>query len=116
ESGPVKMPLAMIDILAAHQLKEGILEALIEQQLNDKAYHIEVSLYDTAVASLANQASNYLMADHLPRPIGSLHPNIAPYGEIFETLDKKLVTLAIGSDGQFEKLFSLLGLELKEEF
>ena len=116
ESGPIKMPIAMIDLLAAHQLKEGILEALLERNIHPKAYHVEVSLYDSAIASLANQATNYLMADHIPQPMGSLHPNIAPYGEIFITKDNQQLTLAVGSDRQFEAVLELLGLEKKESF
>src|SRR5690606_18163177 len=109
-------PLAMIDLLAAHQLKEGILEALLERQINPRAYHVEVSLYDSAIATLANQATNYLMVGYVPQPIGSLHPNIAPYGEIFRTADNKLITLAVGSDKQFQKLFTLLGIEMQSRF
>jgi len=108
ESGPVKMPVALIDVLAAHQLKEGILLAMIELAKNGKAKTIEVSLFDAAICSLVNQASNYLMANHIPKRIGSLHPNIAPYGEIFETKDKQNITFAIGSDLHFRKLCSFL--------
>ena len=111
-SGPVKMPIALIDVLAGHQLKEGILLALINRSDNGGCL-ITVSLYDAAIASLANQASNYLMAGHIPKPIGSLHPNISPYGEIFNTADNQLVTFAIGSQKQFEKL--MVYLELEEE-
>ena len=108
ESGPVKMPVALIDVLAAHQLKEGLLLALLQRQ-KDKGQIVTVSLYDAAICSLANQASNYLMAQQVPQRIGSLHPNIAPYGEIFETQDGQLLTFAIGSDQHFEKLVSYLG-------
>lgn len=111
ESGPVKMPVAFIDVLAAHQLKEGLLLALLERQINCKAKTIEVSLYDAAICSLVNQASNYLMAKKIPQRIGSLHPNIAPYGEIFETKDQQLITFAIGSAIHFEKLCTFLELE-----
>jgi len=111
ESGPVKMPVAFIDVLAAHHLKEGLLLALLERQINKSAKTIEVSLYDAAICSLVNQASNYLMAQKIPERIGSLHPNIAPYGEIFETKDQQLITFAIGSTVHFEKLCSYLSLE-----
>jgi crotonobetainyl-CoA:carnitine CoA-transferase CaiB-like acyl-CoA transferase len=110
ESGPVKMPVALIDVLAAHQLKEGLLVALLGRQQSGKGSVVSVSLYDAAVSSLVNQASNYLMERHVPQRIGSLHPNIAPYGEIFTTSDGKLVTFAVGSNRHFEKLCSYLGL------
>jgi crotonobetainyl-CoA:carnitine CoA-transferase CaiB-like acyl-CoA transferase len=108
DSGPVKMPVALIDVLAAHQLKEGILVALLNRISTNKGKKVSVSLYDAAVSSLANQASNYLMEKHVPKRIGSLHPNIAPYGEIFKTKDEVLVTFAIGSDLHFQKLTRLL--------
>ena len=110
-SGPIKMPVALIDILAAHQLKEGILVALINKFKTGTGSKVTVSLYDAAVASLANQATNWLMAGHDPQPIGSLHPNIAPYGELFSTSDKKLIVLAIGNDKQFSHLCSVLKLD-----
>lgn len=108
ESGPVKMPVALIDVLAAHQLKEGILVSLLERSKTGKGNTVSVSLYDAAVCSLANQASNFLMQDFVPQRIGSLHPNIAPYGEIFTTKDKQQITFAIGSNAHFEKLCLLL--------
>jgi len=111
ESGPVKMPVALIDVLAGHQLKEGLLVALLHRQNNQKGPTIEVSLYDAAVCSLMNQASNYLMAGHIPQRIGSLHPNIAPYGELFKTNDNAHITLAIGSDLHFSKLCATLGIK-----
>ena len=110
ESGPVKMPVAFIDVLAAHQLKEGLLLALYERQITNTIRTIEVSLYNAAICSLANQASNYLMGNHIPQRIGSLHPNIAPYGEIFTSKDNQLLTFAIGSAQHFEKLCAFLGL------
>ena len=111
ESGPVKMPVALIDVLAAHHLKEGILLALYERETTKTGKAVRVSLYDAALSSLVNQASNYLMGGKVPQRIGSLHPNIAPYGEIFTTRDKALITFAIGSDGHFSKLCSTLELE-----
>lgn len=110
ESGPVKMPIALIDVLAAHQLKEGILVALLDRISSGQGKTVSVSLYDAAISSLANQASNYLMSLQIPQRIGSLHPNIAPYGEIFSTKDGVQITIAIGSDGHFQKLGSVLSL------
>jgi len=111
ESGPVKMPVAFIDVMAAHHLKEGLLLALLKRQESGVGSTVSVSLYDAAVSSLINQASNYLMTGKIPQRIGSLHPNIAPYGEIFQTKDEQLITFAIGSDAHFVKLCTFLGLE-----
>lgn len=114
DSGPVKMPIALIDVLAAHHLKEGLLIEMLQKErfkMNYTGKSISVSLYDAAVASLVNQASNYLMTGKVPERIGSLHPNIAPYGELFQTKDGKTITFAIGSNRHFENLSRQLGLE-----
>lgn len=117
ESGPVKMPVALIDVLAAHHLKEALLLAIIDRQATNIGRTVSVSLYDAAICSLANQASNYLMEGNIAQRIGSLHPNIAPYGEIFETKDQQLITFAIGSDIHFEKLCAFLNVgELVKDF
>ena len=112
ETGPVKIPIAFIDVLAAHHLKEGILIELITKkgEPDYRGTSISVSLYDAAVSSLVNQASNYLMNDHVPERIGSLHPNIAPYGELFNTSDDKTITFAIGSNRHFDQLCDYLNL------
>ncbi len=112
ESAPTKFPLAMIDLLAAHQLKQGILCAMLKQNKEPvKAFCVEVSLYDSAIASLINQATNWLMNENNPQRSGSLHPNIAPYGEVFTAKDGVLITVAIGSDAQFSALCEILGNE-----
>lgn len=108
KSSPTKMPVALIDILAGHQLKEAVLLALLKKYKTGSGSQVSVSLFDTAIASLANQATNWLIAHHLPVSQGSLHPNIAPYGELFQTRDLHIITFAIGSDKQFKQLCSLL--------
>ncbi len=110
EGNPVKMPVALMDILAAHQLKEGILLALLKRQQTGLGSKISVSLFDTGVASLANQASNWLNEGVLPQRKGSQHPNIAPYGDIFYTKDQKAIILGTGTQKQFENLCDCLGL------
>jgi crotonobetainyl-CoA:carnitine CoA-transferase CaiB-like acyl-CoA transferase len=58
-----------------------------------------------------NQASNYLMAGHIAQASGSLHPNIAPYGETFLCADGKQLVLAVGSESQFRHLCAALDLD-----
>lgn len=105
---PAKLPVALIDILAAHQLKEGILLALLKKKDDGKGSFVSVSLEEAALSSLANQASNYLMEGHIPKRMGSLHPNIAPYGEVFSSKDDKQIVLAIGTNQQFSALCELM--------
>jgi crotonobetainyl-CoA:carnitine CoA-transferase CaiB-like acyl-CoA transferase len=111
--GMAKLPVAFIDLFAAHQLKEGLLVTLLEDR---KPALVSVSLYDSAIASLVNQASNFLMENHIPQPIGTMHPNIAPYGDIFYTKDELPLLFAIGSNKQFETLLKILNLESSDEF
>ena len=113
---PVKMPVALMDVLAAHQLKEGILVALIKRMMTGKGSKVSVSLFDAGVASLANQASNWLNAGHLPKRMGSQHPNIAPYGDIFQTKDDQSIIVAAATERQYRALLDCLGIpELKED-
>lgn len=110
DSDALKMPVAFIDLFAAHQLKEGILTALLQRMTTGKGSVVTVSLYNSAIASLANQASSYLNLNIEPRRSGSLHPSIAPYGETFRTADGKQILIAAGTDRQFSSLCMILKL------
>ncbi|MCB0793383.1 MAG: CoA transferase [Flavobacteriales bacterium] len=106
-----KLPIAVIDVLAAHQLKEALLLALLQRSRTKQGSYVRVSLEEAALTGLINQASNQLMAGHTARPMGTLHPNIAPYGELFTCADGGLVILAVGTDRQFTRLCAVLGLD-----
>lgn len=105
-----KMPVAMIDVLAAHQIKEGILTALLLQHKDPIAYKVTTTLEETALSSLMNQSANYLMANHIPKPMGTLHPNIAPYGDIIYCKEDIALILAIGTDKQFFNFCEIIHL------
>lgn len=111
DRSPVRMPVALIDILAAHQLKEAILIALLQKERTGEGSFVSTSLYESAIASLANQATNWLMESHIPQRMGTKHPNIAPYGDIFEGSDGKTMVLAVGTEAQFQRLCDWLGRE-----
>ncbi|MEM9856790.1 MAG: CaiB/BaiF CoA-transferase family protein [Bacteroidota bacterium] len=108
---PTKMPVALVDVLAGHHLKEAILVALIQRLQSGKGKCVSVSLIDAAISSLINQAANYFVAGVNPERKGSIHPNIAPYGEIFKTKDGKELILAAGNDKQFKGLCQILRLD-----
>ena len=110
----LKMPVALMDILAAHHLKEGLLLALLRRHETGKGDLVHVSLLQSAIASLANQASNWLVAGVIPQKQGSAHPNIAPYGDLFATSDGHEILLAIGSDAQFAALCDILKISREE--
>ncbi|WP_223649080.1 CaiB/BaiF CoA transferase family protein [Hymenobacter psoromatis] len=105
---PQKMPVALIDLLAAHQLKEGILTALYQREKTGRGALIEVSLLDSALASLANQGSTWLTTGHDPVPLGSGHPGIVPYGTVYRAADGQRLILAVGTDAQFQQLCMVL--------
>jgi len=111
-----KLPVALMDILTAHQLKEGVLLALLHRARTGEGCEVQASLFDTGVASLANQASNWLNANHLPTRMGTRHPNIAPYGDILLSKDRVEVLLSVGTEAQYLRLLEMLELEsLKED-
>ena len=111
QSGPLKMPVALMDLLAGHQLKEGILAALLERAESGRGRRVAVSLFESGVAALANQASYWLMTGVLPQRLGSGHPNIVPYGTSYRCRDGGHIVLAVGSDRQFRRLVRCLGDE-----
>lgn len=108
---PTKMPVALMDVLAAHQLKEGLLVGLLRRSRTGAGGVVHVSLMDAAVSGLANQATNWLVGNHVPQRMGSAHPNIAPYGTPYATSSGPSVVLAVGTDRQFAALCEVLGVD-----
>lgn len=105
-----KMPVALIDVLAAHQLKAGLLLALWQRSVDGKGKRVHVSLLQAGIAALVNQGANYLVGKEQPKPLGNEHPNIVPYGRPFVCADGEALVLAVGTDKQFNKLCVLLGV------
>ena len=106
---PQKMPVALVDVLAAHQLKEGLLTALLQREKTGRGALVHVSLLDSALSALVNQAATYLVTGHDPQPLGSGHPSIVPYGTVYRAANGRQLVLAVGSDGQFQQLCAALG-------
>ncbi len=98
--GPLKVGVAMADILTGLYASVGILAALARREHTGEGDYIDLSLLDVQVAALANQAMNYLTSGKSPARLGNAHPNIVPY-ESFETADGCII-LAVGNDRQFE--------------
>lgn len=110
DSPPTKMPVALIDLLLAHQLKEGLLIALLKRERTGQGSLVTTSLFEAGVASLANQATNYLVGNVVPQRMGSEHPNIVPYGSILKCRDGKELVIAAATERQYRELVKALGL------
>lgn len=107
EGQPQRVGVAHTDILTGLYASNGILAALAEREKSGLGQHIDLALFDVSVATLANQASNYLVGGQTPTRIGNTHPNIVPY-QAFETADGYCV-ITVGNDAQFKSFASLLG-------
>ncbi|MET0408956.1 MAG: CaiB/BaiF CoA-transferase family protein, partial [Hyphomicrobium sp.] len=105
---PQKIGVAFADIFTGVYATVGILAALNRRNATGEGAHIDMSLLDTQVSVLANQAMNFLASGKAPRRLGNAHPNIVPY-QVFETSDGPII-IAAGNDGQFARVCEVLGL------
>ena len=106
-AGPMKVGVALTDILTGLYATIGILAALNHRSETGQGQHIDTALLDVQVACLANQAMNYLTTGKAPARLGNAHPNIVPYQD-FPTADGDLI-LTIGNDTQFRKFAEVAG-------
>jgi crotonobetainyl-CoA:carnitine CoA-transferase CaiB-like acyl-CoA transferase len=100
--GPVKVGVAVVDVLTGLHAAVAILAALNERQLTNQGKYLDIALFDVALASLVNQAQATLLTNENPQRLGSAHPQIVPY-QAFETSDGYFM-LAVGNDAQFQRL------------
>jgi len=106
--GPQKVGVAIADIMAGMYATTAILAALNSRAQSGLGQHIDVPLYDSQVAWLANQNMNFLIGGNTPGRMGTAHPNLVPY-QAFATSDGDLM-LAVGNDRQFLNCCDALGL------
>ncbi|MDH4580531.1 CoA transferase [Pseudomonas sp. BN415] len=106
-AGPVKVGVALTDILTGLYSSVAMLAALASREISGKGQHIDMALLDVQVACLANQAMNYLTTGNPPRRLGNAHPNIVPYQD-FPTADGDFI-LTVGNDSQFRKFCEVAG-------
>ncbi|HSI49419.1 MAG TPA: CaiB/BaiF CoA-transferase family protein [Ideonella sp.] len=106
-AGPQKVGVALVDIMTGLYATIGVLAALQHRQTSGEGQHIDLALLDVQVATLANQAANFLTSGKAPQRMGNAHPNIVPYQD-FPTADGDMI-LAVGNDGQFAKLCAVAG-------
>ncbi|WP_426323184.1 CaiB/BaiF CoA transferase family protein [Microbacterium sp. E-13] len=104
---PMKVGVALVDVITGLHAVTGILAALHARQSTGCGQHIEVNLLSSLLSALANQASGYVLADVEPGRLGNAHPSIAPY-EVLRAADRT-IALAVGTDAQFAVLAELVG-------
>ena len=106
-AGPVKVGVAVTDILTGLYASNAILAALAERERSGMGQHIDLALLDVQVACMANQALNYLTTGKPPERMGNAHPNVVPYQD-FPTADGDFI-LTVGNDGQFRRFADAAG-------
>ena len=105
--GPMRVGVAVVDLFTGLYTCVSILAALLRRERTGEGAHIDMALFDTQLAMLANQASNALISGTDPPRQGNTHPNIVPY-QPFEAADQPII-IAIGNDRQFARLAEICG-------
>jgi len=93
------MGVAILDVVAGLYGVIAILAALRHRESSDSSRRVQVGLFEASIASLVNQAANYLIGGTVPTSTGNAHPNIVPY-QTFTGSDGKFV-VAAGNDKLF---------------
>jgi crotonobetainyl-CoA:carnitine CoA-transferase CaiB-like acyl-CoA transferase len=106
--GPVKVGVALVDVITGLYASNAILAALRHRDATGQGQHIDLALLDTLIAALANQSQGYLVSGRVPPRLGNAHPSIAPY-EAFPTADGNII-LAVGNDSQFRRFCAIAGI------
>src|SRR5690606_22984505 len=101
ESGPTKIGVPIVDHLTGYTAFSGILMALYSRAITGQAQRVEAVLFDAALSLLVPHAANCMQSNALPKPLGSAHPNIAPYVS-FKTPDGA-VFLGILNDARYKR-------------
>jgi crotonobetainyl-CoA:carnitine CoA-transferase CaiB-like acyl-CoA transferase len=96
---PMKVGVAVSDLVTGLYTTIAIQAALIHQAKTGEGQAIDMALFDCQAAALANQAMNYLAGHMVPGRLGNAHPNIVPY-QVFATADGYLI-LAVANDRQY---------------
>jgi formyl-CoA transferase len=104
---PMRVGVAVVDLFTGLYTAVAILSALYRREKTGEGATIDMALFDTQLAMLANQASNALISGEDPPRQGNTHPNIVPY-QTFEAADQRII-VAVGNDRQFERLADLCG-------
>ena len=105
---PTKVGVAVVDVITGLHAITGILSALHHRTKTGLGQSVEVNLLSSILSAMVNQSSSFVSANVVPQLLGNAHPSIAPY-EVYQCADRTLV-VAVGTDAQFAKLCTVLGL------
>jgi formyl-CoA transferase len=105
--GPMRVGVAVADLFTGMYTAVAIVAALYRREKTGEGAHIDMALFDTQLAMLANQASNALVSGKDPPRQGNTHPNIVPY-QPFDAADQPII-IAVGNDAQFARLAEICG-------
>lgn len=100
--------VAIFDVITGLHTTVGILAALRDRDRTGKGQLVETNLLSSAQSGLVNQTAGYLLSGSVPVRMGNEHPSIYPY-EPFPTKQGQLI-VAVGNDGQFRRLCTVLGI------
>ena len=108
DGSPIKVGVAIVDVATALFASNAILAALFARERTGEGQHLDLALFDSQIALLANVGSNYLCSDEVPQRWGNAHSSIVPY-QAFQAADDYLI-LAIGNDGQWGRFCEAAGM------
>ena len=105
---PQKMGVAFADIFTGIYGVIGIQAALKMRAETGRGQEVDLALFDTLSAVLANQGLNFMVSGQSPKRNGNRHPNLVPY-ETYQCSDGHMI-IATGNDQQFQLLCDVLGI------
>ncbi len=105
--GPVKVAIAVTDVLTGLNATVAILAAVEHRHISGHGQRIDIALLDTIVHFGSNQIVSMFATGEVPGRWGNEHPNLAPY-QVFRSADGHFIVGA-GNDGQFARLCGVLG-------
>ena len=114
ESGPSKVGVALIDVIAGLHATTGILAALRARDQFGVGQQVEINLLSSALSAMVNQSGAYVGAGVIPGLLGNSHPSIVPYG-VFQAKDRPFI-IAAGNDHQFAALCEILNMKVDQKF
>lgn len=105
--GPQKVGIPIVDLMTGMYTAVSVLAALARREQTGQGDSIDIGMLDVQVATLSNQAMNYLVSGKVPQRNGNAHPNIQPQ-DVYACADGEVI-LVVGNDGQFNKLCEVFG-------